>query len=158
MLYLLKGEEFYGLIDFTLSSDNIFPAMSIFVLSRAIRFGAEYEFFTNATVGVGIFAAAFLYYDAFINYNGAIREFILPTLCLIFALLLKKLYVVLWNILTETTKSPLIPMKLLIALNSIRIFPMTFLTRTAALTANSRITITMTKTKAPRETELFLLY
>ena len=91
MLYLLKGEEFYGLIDFTLSSDNIFPAMSIFVLSRAIRFGAEYEFFTNATVGVGIFAAAFLYYDAFINYNGAIREFILPTLCLIFALLLKKI-------------------------------------------------------------------
>ncbi len=83
--------SFLGLMILLYLPITVFLVMSIFTLSRAIRFGVEYELFTNATVGVGIFSAAALYVYAFINYKGVIWEFILPTLCLIFALFLKKI-------------------------------------------------------------------
>lgn len=94
--YFNKSQEasslsFLGLMILLYLPITFFLAMTIFIIFRAIRFGVEYELFTNATVGVGIFSAVVLYVYAFINYKGVIREFILPTLCLILALFIKKI-------------------------------------------------------------------
>ena len=66
-----------------------FVVMAIYVLARAIRFGEERPTLTNATVIVGIIAAAVSILTAIFNFNGNFIDFFLSVFCLIFTLLLK---------------------------------------------------------------------
>ena len=66
-----------------------FVVMAIYVLARAIRFGEERPTLTNATVIVGIVAAAVSILTAIFNFSGNFIDFFLSVFCLIFTLLLK---------------------------------------------------------------------
>lgn len=68
---------------------TVFIVMTVIVLKDAIRFGAENVKFTNATAVIGAFAAAVLALCNILSGSRNYYDFLLPALCLLFALFLK---------------------------------------------------------------------
>lgn len=68
---------------------TVFIVMTVFVLRNAVRFGAEDLQFINVTIGVGVFAAVVLTLCGILSGSKNYWTFLLPMICLLFAVLLK---------------------------------------------------------------------